>query len=973
MSLNNRSDFINAAASDKIILAHIHANKRIINWTNHSGNIYKRTLPFFVNAIKNGLTPLTQVSDLGSVVAGTYFYEITSKTVYIELSDSSNPVNSEMIVNYRLFFSNKSLTTSWDLEDTGEDVYYDGRIIRNPEYNHQIGLEQNLASIVGKGTLQLTNIDGELDDIYDTLIFENQDVFIYNWNDQIPISDKQIIYRGKVAEKFFDNDAMQITVKDQLYSLLAKVPQTTFTQADNVNESIYGKIKRWVYGRVDGMQLQSVDQIGEGYQITGTVTLATPIRQVTRFSSFQPASFYPNSGTGFHFKVNKAKDSRKYVYWYNKDGNNTQPVLGDEFTYIQISIAAGDNADAVSEKTSVKLATNFDIIDGLGFFKIQNIDPGKTTASTAENSGMTFLTEQVGVNPESVNGLGTNFLDELSPGDTLLVDTLEMEIESIESDVLLNLTDVPEYNFNGLTAKVNPEIPTTAKNREYFVAGHACAELTKTVASVIQFNRLQLNDTTGLKSGDFVEIVASGERIEIKTVAPNNIVVLRQNMINLPLVGSQVIRRPIQKLLIKGQSVPSTKFTIANTSTDTKITFTDDVEFDLAKAKQLGIELTFTNGSRTLTTTSDLDLTQFLKSRDWIRPADLAYTTYYEILDVTAQTVTLRTVFNEVTISDTATYKSPDYLSDDAIVSANVLGRTVDNTPSGTWLQTGSDCVKDILSHLNITNIDTTSFTNASVDAKHLISLTLPLNFNDDYIPAKRVVDLINKSINGTLTLNNDLDLQYRILLVNSADDLPIIKDSDVINYKVRATNGKTYKTSVAQYRHQDIVPATLVNGFNVAEYDSDFVEKYIGTDDINRFDVYLYDQLSAEIMSHRNVYYNQLSRSQITIESDLRLENLVIGDVVILDFDRLYKRYGGSPTRKKMVFIVGKKVTGEKITFITSDLSNTFNQSFIIAPNDTPDYTSATDEQRLKYGFITDSNGIVDNDEDTANTNLIT
>ena len=146
-----------------------------------------------------------------------------------------------------------------------------------------------------------------------------------------------------------------------------------------------------------------------------------------------------------------------------------------------------------------------------------------------------------------------------------------------------------------------------------------------------------------------------------------------------------------------------------------------------------------------------------------------------------------------------------------------------------------------------------------------------------------------------------------------------------------------------------------------------------IGTNDTHTIDVYLYNTDSAKIMSHRDVYYNQLSVSTITITSDLRIENLIIGQTVILNFERLYKRYGDSASRKKIAYITGKKVDGKNITFILSDLGNTFNQSFIITPNTLTDYASATEDERLKYGFITDSNGIVNDDEDTANTNLIT
>jgi hypothetical protein len=851
MAFNSRSDFINAAASEKVVFAHVHANRRVINWSVHSGDIYKRTLSEFVNDVKLETVSLTRVTSLGAVVAGTFFYEISTKTVYIELLDSSNPVDSEMIIQYRLFYANKSFSSSWDLTDTGEHVHYEGRIRKSPAYDHQIGIEQNLSSIVGKGSLKLQNVDAELDEIFETLIFENQDVEIYNWNTQIPISESQIIYRGKVTNKFFDNDNVRFTVKDQLFDVLQNVPQQAFTDDDNVNDSVKGNIKRWVYGRVDGLKLQSVDQISDGYAITGTV-----------------------SGTS------------------------------DSLT---------------------------------------------------------------------LTGVGTTFLSELSPGDTLLIDTLELDIDDVISDTSLTLSDNPNYAFNGNVANVVPNIPTVTKNRVHFVAGHATAELTKTVVSVLQFNRVVLSDVIGLSPGDFIEFISTGERIEIKNTAPGNIIVLRQNMINIPTISSDVKRLPIQNLFVEGVEVLSNNFTINNSSSETTVTLDDDVEFNLARPRNINIDLTFTNGSRTISTIENVDLNATFTSRDWIRPANASFTTYYEILKVTNQSMTIRTVFVDATITDNGTLKHPEYVGDSTIVSCDVLGRTENNTPSGVWIETGAKLVQDVLNQVGITNIETSSFDDAAIDADHLVSMMIPSNPTSTLTKTKTVIDRINKSIFAALTLNNSLNLRYKVLLVESADDTTQLNDNDIKSFKIKATNGKTYRNSIVNYRHQDVIRQTLEPGLLTVSHESEFVRKYIGTNDTNDIDVYLYKTISAKIMSHRDIYYNQLSRATVTIVSDLRLENLIIGNVVVLNFDRLYKRHGDSSTRKKIAYIVGKKVDGEQITFILSDLSNTFNQSAIIAPNTTSDFSAATVDEKLKYGYITDANGIVDDNEDTANTNLIT
>ena len=72
------------------------------------------------------------------------------------------------------------------------------------------------------------------------------------------------------------------------------------------------------------------------------------------------------------------------------------------------------------------------------------------------------------------------------------------------------------------------------------------------------------------------------------------------------------------------------------------------------------------------------------------------------------------------------------------------------------------------------------------------------------------------------------------------------------------------------------------------------------------------------------------------------------------------------------MMLVSGKTVTGQETTLELSDLGNTFNTSSYITPNNAPDWSAATEDEKIIYGYITDNQGIVDNEEDTAGTHLI-
>ena len=849
MSFQSRSQFINAFASEKITLAQVEGRKRIINWTSLGAGVYKKTVDYYVIAAHNGLTAFNQAAN-SSVASGDFFYDPATSELYIHLIGSVDPVDYEIIVTFQFHFASKGLALPFDLDATSPHTDWEGRLEDAPGFNHKVGIEQGLTSIVGTGTLKLENNDGGLDEFYDTHIFENQKVRIYSWNPDLSIDDARIIYRGRITNKTYTPDSVSFTVKDLLFDLEQQLPQGVFSDSDNVADNVKGNIKRWVYGRADGLQLQSVDQIANGVDVTGTLS-------------------------------------------------------------------------------------------------------GNTETTT-------------------ITGTSTLFLSELSPGDTLFIGTQEFGIATIVSDTELEVDDEPEFAFTNLSATYVPDVPLRTKNRTFFVADHECAQLLKTVVNSLQLNRVELNDTIGILPGDFLEFSDVSQRVEVKNVAPGNIVVLRQNLISRPAPSTSVIRQPIQDVYISGVRVFDEDFSISN-SVDTRITLDELTEFNLARTISLTTELTFTNGSRSLTTVDDVNLRDIFKSRDWIRPQNISYTTFYEILEVRDQEILLRIPFAEATITDEIEAKFPEYIDDDTTISANVLGRTVDGDKNSDWIYTIADTIKDIITSVGVADIDDASFTQGAIDNSEIVSIAFPLTPSSSLTKAKDAVDILNKSIQSALTLNSDLEIKFKVLNVEIPSDPVRFADSDQVKWSIKSVSGRTIRNTIIRYRFQDVIRTTLDNGNEVQTYENEYVRDYIGTDKTGEYDVYLYSERAARIMSHRLAYFSELARADVTVESDLRFEDVEIGDTVQLQFSRMYKRFGDSTSRKKLVVVVGKNVTGDKIVFQMTDLNNTFNTACVITPNNAPDYSAADEEERLKYGYITDAEGIVDDDEDTQNTNLIT
>lgn len=851
MAFNSREEFVNRQASEKVLLAHVEANQRVYNWTIHSGNIYVKTVSYFVVDVKQTLTYLTAVDDIGSMVEGSWYYDPATNNLYVWSVGDVDPGEEETIVWYRFFFSNKTLSCSYDLTDTGTEVNYNGRIKSAPKFKSKIGIEQGLSSLVGEGNLVLYNTDGGLDQIYDTLYFENKNVNIYSWNQDLPFSSAKIIYRGKVTNKHFDDLQVTFTIKDAMFDLQQSLPMVEYDENDGVNEDIIGRFKRWVYGRVDGLQIQSTDMIGEGYLITGTV-----------------------SG--------------------NKDS-------------------------------------------------------------------------------DQLNGIGTSFLSEVSPEDTLIINGVEYTVDTIQSDTLLTLDSIIELNIGQTQAIIQPEIPVTTKNRDFLVTGHACSTVTHTFLQAVTANRVELDSIVGLRIGDFLEF-DNGERIAIRNFAPSNIVVLQEALTSIPSVSTDVVRQPVQNVYVDGVLTQAADFSITNVGAPTnecRINISTDVEFNIAPRLKSNVSLNFVNGSREITYGGTIDLTTIFTTRDWIRPTELTFTTWYEILQVSENTITLRTPFTDPNHSGFAEYKHPNYIGDESIISADVLGRTVDGEPEGAWITTAAQTNRDVLTQLNMDFVNEATFTAAAEHTPALVSLALPVTIGGSVPSGKLVTDYINKSTFSALALDNDLRVQY-VTLVYTVDNPQIITDKDTIRWVIKGVNGKAFKTAYVNYRFMDVDNTSLDNVNSIFTFNSPFIEKYIETTKSNESDIYLYDDLDAEIYAHRHTLFNQLSRSDIRIESDLRLENIAVGDVVIIEFDRLYNRLGDVTSRKKLAMVIGKTVDGERTILDLSDFGNIFNAVSVITPNDALTYSLATELDKLVYGYITANNGLTGNDENTVNVHKI-
>lgn len=268
---NVYSDYANKTRSSKLLLCHVEAKQRLSVFTLDSGTIYKKSVDYFVVNVDEDGTALTEASS-AVLNTGEFYYDAVNGELYVNTTDDTDPKTHNMVITYRLFFSNMPIDLPYDLS-SGVDVHYEGRLTRNSPINKQLDDEQIGIVLETNSSFSFENRDGYFDDFFDTLIFENNNVSLYSWSEILPLSEKKKLFSGIIKNKTFSESSVSLSCKDSVYSLRKPLSSENFTTSDgDVPERYLYKPKRKIFGQHEQLRCTPVDSILDGYTLTGTAS-----------------------------------------------------------------------------------------------------------------------------------------------------------------------------------------------------------------------------------------------------------------------------------------------------------------------------------------------------------------------------------------------------------------------------------------------------------------------------------------------------------------------------------------------------------------------------------------------------------------------------------------------------------------------------------------------------------------------------
>lgn len=845
--------------SEKSLISWIEPAERLMAWSLHSGSVYKKTVNhFLIELIQEGIK-MERVSSLSEVTSeGKYYFDDQNKIVYANSFLDVDPEDVFTVAFYRIGFSNFPFIGQ--IDDNGREIEYFPIISNNPNFRHELD-HQNQSGVALSSDSSISFL---LEDFfiqyYDRLEWKNKRIKVWSYSPDLPFSEKKLYFDGIVDEKRYSDQEVAFSVKDFISKLDESVPLELYSNSDGeIPESRIGKPKRRIYGRVSGLNVISLNQVLDGFEIQGQ--------------------------------------------WSGTIGSNL------------------------------------------------------------------------------INGVGGNITDFLSPEDKVILvddDDVEFKVDKILSDNQIQVSEEIQKPFLLKALKVKPQIQSlrTGRNTEYLISsGHALKEASAQIVRPIQFNRFEVDDAQDMLADDLITI--NGVSRFIRRVSVGNIITLTQSLNVEPSPGDVVTRNPVQKVYANGNSfIVDRDYTVLNDSSGSKLIFNELAEFNVALATRLAGNISFTNGSNEVLL-SGIEIKANFKPRDWVKPLDPDFFDWYEILEVDEDNskLILRSTYNDLSFSGQGLIKRIDPIGDNTKVTIECFGKTFDNTKNGDFIYTGSDVVKDVLTEIGIDNLNDESFDLADETAPQLISLALPIDLDSTAPKVSDVIEIINKSIFGSLHYNNDFEIEYNVLTAEKPEITPdfIIKDDDILDWSVSSSGKNIIQKVIGRFKHQDADRFTGNPSFSVSEYENEYVKRVVQDNETQTFDFYLWNRNDCQTMVERMAFMNEISQSVIKIIGKLHLGKFKINDKILLSLDRIYARFGSVEglDMRKICIVSAISKNEDTIELTLDDLGNIWNRTANITKDNAVDFALASSE-RIINGYITDNNDLISDDQDTYRLNLI-
>lgn len=577
----------------------------------------------------------------------------------------------------------------------------------------------------------------------------------------------------------------------------------------------------------------------------------------------------------------------------------------------------------------------------------------------------------------TVTGTGTAFLDEVSSGDTIIVNGTEHLVTEVISNTELSIEEAAASSETGPGENEYKSI-SPIFNRTWLVSARPLREVAANIllqpANIIY----EVDAVQDLEIGDVVLVRVDSNYYTrtITSIYANN-VVINQSIPDSLGTTNQILRRPVYNLYYNTNQIPLSSDNFVIDNDDTEGCFVDIArDFEIISQSPRTLDLgglwTGSSGTKLISrSTANEGIPELIRPRDWLLISGVKYeiTTVYSTDTVTRIRLVenLHTAVNQQGLS----VYSVDPITNSAIVSADVFGETEDGTKSGIWIKNGVQFIKGQLIEQGLGSSLDSSFDDFDNDQP--IALVAPRSpFQKNMPKLNTYIKQVNESISGALFIKSDFKFSYKTLdlALDFSTTLPLIDDFDVISWTAKSERNDLYREVNYSYNYQQVDSFTgepsLLN--YVKENDLSIL---LGNIDTYELDTCFYFLQDVRPSAHRKLILGQMLNTILQIKTNLKYIDLNILDAVLVDFRHLPVNFDTGATMRIMA-VLEKKVDGESVSLVVGDLAGIYARRALIVPDSTPDYSAASGFEKMERSWITEENGTIDNSTKSKMRNVI-
>lgn len=575
---------------------------------------------------------------------------------------------------------------------------------------------------------------------------------------------------------------------------------------------------------------------------------------------------------------------------------------------------------------------------------------------------------------DSLSGIGTSFLSELSPNDEILLDGASDRItigDVISTNTAATLSD--DYvgsSLSGVTATVFPSLPKRYINRNFIIAGHTTSEPTTVVTGSLGVRVIQVASSAGMRAGD--PLLVDGQSTSIQRISGDGFTIkLAQTLTNPVMAGDSVVRPSASNVYINDRLLVVTRDYVYDAVTGT-MALDPLAEFNIAPIERVRGTSQFTSASRQVDGTNTV-YTEDYKPGDWIKA--FGQSDWAEVLYVQNDVTLFIRVASTYSATDSSQRKRPDiYDEKQSVLSLDVLGKTTDGDIAGELISTGPGIVQDLLTEAGLSAIiDTATFTTAKAQAPYALGLAIPTRASETKTKNVRdYINDINKTVFGSLVQDADFNLKYKIFNPRRPEsDTESLDQTDIIGFSFNVDSKRIVKTAVVNWGAREYDGPSLGPVAFASSIDSE-IALYL-TKSTKEFQITttFQDEGDADIFASRWAFLLSIATATLNVQTKLQVIDKSVTDLVKISHPKFYERIG-TTLKTKYAAIQGSSKTAFNNSIELEDLANAFSRCSTITENTANNYDNANDSELILSGFITDTYGMMDNNGDTIGINLI-